>query len=190
MRISLSSSRAIRPLILEPDPRRHTKNTIVTTNPAAEDENWPHPITASDRIYDRKSVFLAHASHLPSKTHLAPFLNHLTSLPELKRATHCMYAYRTTEASSGHQSGATTRIIIGQNDGGESGAGNQLSRLLEVTGCENVVIVVSRWYGGVQLGSDRWKRIAHVAKEALSRGNFLKEGAKASRDQSEKKQRK
>lgn len=88
------------------------------------------------------------------------------SLSSLKRATHCMCAYRTPSH--------TTGTITGQNDGGESGSGDRLSRLLELSGSENVVVVVSRWYGGVKLGSDRWKRISEVAKDVLDKGGFSK----------------
>jgi hypothetical protein len=40
--------------------------------------------------------------------------------------------------------------------------------------CKNVVVVVSRWHGGVNLGSERWRLILGVAKEALERGAFGK----------------
>jgi putative IMPACT (imprinted ancient) family translation regulator len=78
-----------------------------------------------------------------------------------------MYAYRTSNPLS-------TIPVTGQHDGGESGSSDRLARLLESSRCENVAIVVSRWYGGVKLGSDRWKRISDVAKEALARGSFVK----------------
>ncbi|RDB24790.1 Protein IMPACT [Hypsizygus marmoreus] len=126
---------------------------------------WPYPIYASERIRDRKSTFLAHASELPNAGVFPTFLEHLTGLPSLKRATHCMYAYRTTEGSN---------VVTGQQDGGESGSGDRLARLLELSQCDNVVVVVSRWYGGVKLGSDRWKRISGVAKDALEKGGFPK----------------
>ncbi|KAJ3800240.1 ribosomal protein S5 domain 2-type protein [Lentinula aff. detonsa] len=122
---------------------------------------WPYPIYASERLHDRKSIFVAHASRLPNDALFPLFLEVLTASPKLKKATHCMYAYR-------------------QHDGGESGSGNHLARLLDVTGCENTVVVVSRWYGGVQLGGDRWRRITHVAKEALDKGGFCKSKDKAS----------
>lgn len=114
-------------------------------------------------------MFQAHATELKDATLLPIFLNHLTSLPSLKRATHCMYAYRSTEKNCGVEQQA-----CGQNDGGESGSGDRLSRLLELSSCENVIVVVSRWYGGTKLGSDRWKRISEVAKEALGKGGFSK----------------
>lgn len=126
---------------------------------------WPHPIYVSHSLRHRKSTFLAHASTLPSPLAFPAFLDHLTSLSVLKRATHCMYAYRTT-----HPTQAT--VATSQDDGGESGSGHRLARLLELSGCENVVVVVSRWYGGIKLGSDRWKRISDVAKDALHKGGF------------------
>jgi len=63
-------------------------------------------------------------------------------------------------------------MSLGQNDGGERGSGELLSRLLEVMECKNVVVVVSRWHGGGNLGSERWRLISGVAKEALKRGAF------------------
>ncbi|KAG7449761.1 ribosomal protein S5 domain 2-like protein [Guyanagaster necrorhizus] len=127
---------------------------------------WPRPIYASERITIHKSTFLAHATEIRDGDMVPEFIDHLTSLPQLKRATHCMYAYRVSSES--------TKLSLGQQDGGESGAGDHLARLLELSRCENVVVVVSRWYGGVQLGSERWRRISEVAKDALNKGGFMR----------------
>lgn len=78
-----------------------------------------------------------------------------------------MYAYRTSDDP------LSTIPITGQHDGGESDSGDRLARLLDSSRRDNVVVVVSRWYGGVKLGSDRWKRISDVAKEALTKGGFV-----------------
>lgn len=147
---------------------------------------WPYPISSSQRIKDRKSTFLAHASCLPSPILFDNFITHLTSQPELKRATHCMYAYRTNDPAN-----PTGLPVLGQHDGNESGAGDYLARLLEVTRCQNVVVVVSRWYGGVKLGSDRWRRISETAKEALDLGGFIppKEQHNVSKSITKKKKR-
>lgn len=120
---------------------------------------------------DRRSIFLAHASTLPSPSALPTFIRYLTSLPALKRATHCMHAHRVIEIMPD----LSRALHVGQHDGGERGSGERLCRLLEALHCENVVVVVSRWYGGVKLGSDRWKMISTVAKEAIQRGGFVKE---------------
>jgi putative IMPACT (imprinted ancient) family translation regulator len=120
---------------------------------------------------DRRSIFLAHASTLPTSSALPNFISYLTSLPVLKRATHCMHAYRVIEIRPD-----LSRILhVGQHDGGEKGSGERLSRLLQALQCENVVVVVSRWYGGVKLGSDRWRMISKVAKDAIRRAAFVKE---------------
>ncbi|KAG5636635.1 hypothetical protein H0H81_007344 [Sphagnurus paluster] len=133
-------------------------------NASKSSDAWPHPLFVSDKLRDRKSTFLAHASTLPSPAALPAFLAHLSSLPAVKRATHCMYAYRCTHPA----------LATGQDDGGESGSGDRLARLLELSGCTNTVVVVSRWYGGVKLGSDRWKLISGTAKDALEWGGFTR----------------
>lgn len=139
---------------------------------SAIDSCWPYKVYMSHRVTDRKSAFQAHATHLPAATLMSAFLDHLTSLPCLKRATCCMYAYRSTQRAQEQE-----KLACGQSDGGESGSGDRLSRLLELSNCHNVVVVVFRWYGGTKLGSDRWKRISEVAKEALNQGGFMKQGA-------------
>lgn len=79
----------------------------------------------------------------------------------MKKATHpAMYAYRTPASSA-------------YFDDGEAGAGERLARLLEFSTTHNGhIVVVTRWYGGVPLGSARWKRISEVAKQALALGGF------------------
>ena len=81
-----------------------------------------------------------------------------------------MYAWRLRSAAQSREGAA---LLYGSSNGGEAGAGERLERLLELGKCENVVVVVFRWYGGVKLGSDRWRCISGVAKEALERGGFL-----------------
>ncbi|KAG5341535.1 hypothetical protein C0989_009896 [Termitomyces sp. Mn162] len=117
-------------------------------------------VFASSSVRLRKSTFIAHAASLDGPGDVEPVLARITALPVLKRATHCMYAYRVGPAA-------------GQSDGGEGGAGDRLARLLQLSRSDNVLVVVSRWYGGVKLGSDRWKCISTVAKDALTKGGFI-----------------
>jgi hypothetical protein len=66
------------------------------------------------------------------------------------------------------------QIIIKDNDeDGEDGAGSKMSHLLELIKVENVAVVVSRWYGGIHLGPDRFKHINTSAREALEESGFL-----------------
>ena len=132
--------------------------------------NWNFPIYHSERISKKNSVFIAHATTLPSPELLPALLQGLGAHPSLKRASHCMYAYRTFPNNLPE----FPHMLLGQNDGGERGSGERLSRLLEALECRNVVVVVSRWHGGANLGSERWRLISGVAKEALEQGAFGK----------------
>ena len=142
------------------------------------------PIAASDTLTQLKSVFQAFASrctdvetpqsNLPAhmKSDIVPrFLEQLHEVePRTRRASHAMYAWRVRCSL---QSSASTSFLCGSSNGGEAGAGERLERLLELGRFENVIVVVFRWYGGVKLGSNRWKCISSVAKDALDRGRFL-----------------
>lgn len=46
-----------------------------------------------------------------------------------------------------------------KGDDGESGAGLVIVRMLEREGLTDHLIVVTRWYGGVKLGGDRFRRV-------------------------------
>ncbi|KIY53982.1 ribosomal protein S5 domain 2-like protein [Fistulina hepatica ATCC 64428] len=134
---------------------------------------WSYPVYTSERVQDRRSTFMAHASTFTDASTLPHFLDHLNTIARTKKATHCTYAYRIVRAPD-------AAAELGQHDGGENGSGERLSRLLDMSSCKNVIVVVWRWYGGVQLGADRWKRISEVAKDALTQGGFLSGRRKAS----------
>ena len=53
------------------------------------------------------------------------------------------------------------------DDDGETHAGSRMLHLLEILECQNILVVVSRWYGGIQLGPDRFKHINNAAKNVL-----------------------
>ncbi|RPD55106.1 ribosomal protein S5 domain 2-like protein [Lentinus tigrinus ALCF2SS1-6] len=144
---------------------------------------WDSPIATSDEVTHLKSKFQAYASQIPRPTSsqeqinlsgwmrtetMPQLLAHLHNTePRTRRASHAMYAWRLRPSASGNS------LLLGSSNGGEAGAGERLERLLELGHCENVALVVFRWYGGVKLGSDRWRCISAVAKEALERGGYL-----------------
>ncbi|CDO95598.1 unnamed protein product [Kluyveromyces dobzhanskii CBS 2104] len=61
----------------------------------------------------------------------------------------------------------------GSNDCGEAGAGQRLLTLLERSHVANVLVVVTRWYGGTALGPARFRHISTTAVESLKKGGFL-----------------
>ncbi|KAI0034089.1 impact family protein, partial [Vararia minispora EC-137] len=61
----------------------------------------------------------------------------------------------------------------GEDDDGEAAAGNRLAHLLGLLGVNNVLVVVSRYFGGVKLGPSRFKYINQAARDALEIGGFV-----------------
>ena len=51
-----------------------------------------------------------------------------------------------------------------KSDDGESGAGMVIVRMLEREALHGHIIVVSRWYGGVKLGGDRFRRVQDAVR--------------------------
>ena len=57
-----------------------------------------------------------------------------------------------------------------KNDDGEAGAGAVILRMLEREGLEGHIIVVTRWFGGVHLGGDRFRRVQDAVRVYLEEG--------------------
>ena len=51
-----------------------------------------------------------------------------------------------------------------KSDDGESGAGMVIVRMLEREALHGHIIVVTRWYGGVKLGGDRFRRVQDAVR--------------------------
>ncbi len=51
-----------------------------------------------------------------------------------------------------------------KNDDGEAGAGMVIVRMLEREGRVGEIIVVTRWFGGVHLGGDRFRRVQDAVR--------------------------
>ena len=79
----------------------------------------------------------------------------------IARATHNMIAYRFLDESRGGVQ------VADNDDDGESSAGQKLAALLELMGASDVIVVVSRWFGGTHLGPARFKYLANQARELL-----------------------
>jgi putative IMPACT (imprinted ancient) family translation regulator len=84
----------------------------------------------------------------------------------VRQATHNILAYRVTRAT--RDANATPTFYQDHDDDGESAAGGRLLRLLALADARDVVVVVSRWYGGTHLGPARFHVINACAKETLA----------------------
>ncbi|TIC28355.1 UPF0029-domain-containing protein [Wallemia mellicola] len=110
-----------------------------------------------------KSTFAGHCVRITSPDQVPLILNHLQTDRKIARATHpVINAWRCkTPDGVQHQD---------NDDDGESAAGNRIAHLLSIL---DVNMVVTRWYGGVHLGADRFKYINQVAREAMDLAGVL-----------------
>ncbi|CAD7927044.1 unnamed protein product [Amoebophrya sp. A120] len=114
-----------------------------------------------DPFTERKSTFQGHVADIASESDVKAVLELLYQDGKFARATHNQYAWRYRDEAG--------NLHADNNDDGEAGAGRKLAELLEVMKAENVLCVVSRWYGGILLGPDRFKCINRAASELLDR---------------------
>lgn len=115
-------------------------------------------------LVDRKSTFIGHLCPCATGHDVEAFLEVLLSNRKIASATHNIMAFRIQHANG---------ILADCDDNGEHGAGKQLLQLLTASKVINVCVVVSRWFGGTQLGPDRFKHINNVARELLVTHGFI-----------------
>ncbi|PIA91646.1 Protein IMPACT [Cercospora beticola] len=128
----------------------------------------PPPWAESDVVTEKKSVFLARAAQVSSVDEAKSYLAHLLATDKkVAKATHNITAWRI-RGENGVQ-------FQDCDDDGEDAAGGRLLHLLELMGLWNVMVVVSRWYGGVKLGPDRFRLINQAARDAVVKGGFVVE---------------
>jgi hypothetical protein len=127
------------------------------------------PWVLSEVMTEKKSVFVARAATVSSIDQARSFVAHLLATDKkVAKASHNITAWRIRgNADAG---GAQFKDC---DDDGENAAGGRLLHLIELMGASNVVVVVSRWYGGVHLGADRFRLINQCARDAITKGNFV-----------------
>ncbi|GAA5886141.1 hypothetical protein JCM5296_003498 [Sporobolomyces johnsonii] len=124
-------------------------------------------IVSSEALLDRKSVFVGHAATVHSLDDVRAVMSELLSNNRIARATHNISAYQFITPEGIRHSD--------NDDDGETAAGSRLAHLLELLDVQNVMVVVTRWFGGIHLGPDRFKDINQAARDALVAGGYLQE---------------
>lgn len=114
-----------------------------------------------DVLRDRGSRYAVSGGPVQGRAGVDAFLADLKRTKKFAKATHNSWAV----VLSGD--GAM------RNDDGESGAGAVILKMIERAGLQDHVIVVTRWYGGVHLGGDRFAHVVTSVRaylEALAAG--------------------
>ncbi|KAF8820179.1 putative IMPACT [Cardiosporidium cionae] len=152
----------------------------------------PAAIHHGNEIIDRKSVFQAHAAEVYTLEEVKAVQNYLLDIPKIARATHNILAYRLSSSLMNRNNSANSlvkniphmhlqkggsspsEIVLQDHDSdGENASGGRVQHLLITLGLVNVMVIVTRWYGGKKLGPDRFKHINNAARDALEKGGFI-----------------
>lgn len=119
---------------------------------------------SSQPIIDRKSVFVGHSAQLVDPKDVPRILSQLLSDKKIAKASHNIVAWRCEYNGCLHQD---------NDDDGETAAGSRMQHLLNILDVKNVFVCVSRWFGGIHLGADRFKHINQATRDALLTGGFI-----------------
>lgn len=131
----------------------------------ATSTSQPHTWSTSPSVSLKQSTFIARATTISDPSQRPKLLKSLFDAhPNLRTATHNVWAYRIRPS----ESSIGMHMREASHDDGESGAGDLLLRILRETNSVDTLVVMTRWYGGVMLGPDRWRLMRNVANSALS----------------------
>ncbi|WWC87136.1 uncharacterized protein L201_002022 [Kwoniella dendrophila CBS 6074] len=138
-------------------------------------------IYSSEPIIDRRSTFIGHSVRVTDEKEIPLLIHELLNDKKIAKAAHpAIFAYRLVKNVGGP---AGKIYNTDYDDDGETAAGSRLKHLLEILELENVLVVVTRWFGGIQLGPDRFKHINQAARDALELGGFLNDKKSDEKDE-------
>lgn len=106
-------------------------------------------------INDRGSRYAVSGGPVASREDVRAFLKSLTRRKAFAKATHNSW-------------GAILPDGPAKGDDGERGAGAVILQKLQGAGLAGEVVVVTRWFGGTNLGGDRFRRIADAVDHYLA----------------------
>lgn len=142
-----------------------------------------HEIFHGETLDDRRSTFQAHLAEVHNLKQVEEVLEQLKTNRKIAEATHNIWAYRILQTEPRQM------LLKDSADDGETYAGNRLLHLLDILGVTNVCIIVTRWYGGIHLGPDRFKHINKVARNLLERHGYIKKDMPSSKSRCKGKQK-
>lgn len=170
--------------ILEHPPENPVKtlDLKISEETQPETEELP-PVAHGVPITDRRSTFQAHVAPVVCPEQVKLVLAKLYENKKIASATHNIYAYRIFCEDK-------QTFLQDCEDDGETAAGGRLLHLMEILNVKNVMVVVSRWYGGILLGPDRFKHINNCARNILVEKNFTNTPDESTKNLGKKKVKK
>ncbi|KAJ3173053.1 hypothetical protein HDU88_004512 [Geranomyces variabilis] len=136
----------------------------------------PAKLFASRKIEDRGSVFIAYAAEVRSLQDVGRMTKAIRAEPATRGAAHHMVAYRFLDLKPGRTGLAGPddfHTVSGNDDDGERYGSERMIRLMAKYDAIDVLLVVSRVWGGENLGPVRFTHIENVTHDALKKGGFI-----------------
>ena len=150
------------------DLMRETNQMVVEEKIGLVEEVKPTPVEISipeiisgDTVTVKKSSFQGHVAIVHTLQEVKAVLRKLKENRKVSQATHNIAAYRLSGINE-------TSFIQDYADDGEVNAGGRLLHLLQIMDVKNIVVIVSRWFGGVLLGPDRFRLINNCARDVIT----------------------
>ena len=109
-----------------------------------------------DVLRDRGSRYAVSGGPVSGRDGVAGFLAELKRAKKFAKATHNTWAVVLSEGGPV------------KNDDGEAGAAAVILKMIEREGLVDHIIVVTRWYGGVHLGGDRFAHVVSSVRAYLA----------------------
>lgn len=114
--------------------------------------------TFNNILADRGSKYAVSGTKACSKAEALAALKLLKKDKKFAKATHNTWAVLLSEGGPI------------KNDDGEGGAGRIILQMLERAELKDHIIIVTRWYGGIKLGGDRFRRVQDSVRYYLEHG--------------------
>jgi putative IMPACT (imprinted ancient) family translation regulator len=115
-------------------------------------------------VVDRRSKYAVTSFAVNGPEEFVSGIKELLKDKKFRTADHNIVAYRIKDPAG--------KLLEYKNDGynspsKETGAGVMMLELMRQRKAENLCIVVTRWYGGVHLGADRFKHVRNSTIKIL-----------------------
>lgn len=112
--------------------------------------------TLDDLIRDRGSRYAVSGAAVADEAGIHAALARLKAAKKFARASHNSWAAILPDGT------------VRKDDDGESGAAAIILRMMEREGLSGQLVVVTRWYGGVNLGGDRFAHVVTATRAWLA----------------------
>ena len=109
-----------------------------------------------DTVRDRGSRYAVSGGAVQDAAAARAFLGEVKAVKKFAKATHNSWAAVLADGS------------VLKDDDGEAGAAAVILKMIERAGLVGHIIVVTRWYGGVKLGGDRFAHVVTSVRAYLA----------------------